>query len=313
VKKAIVAEIGKSTLVLNAFGDINTTTPKRLGQVVVRSGLKNAIALLERDIGPLDEEQTEIYIVSSLKEPTSVQEIVHHEKPADKRQDLNSSGELNVVEHKGGLNIDNFKIGNKILATDQAITNLSSLFLQQVGDVLILDVGGGSTDIYLFQRNQPLRLSQGLGIYQDAKTIVKEIGEQDIKSRYGSDWLTLVKPIPETAEEIALGRELAAYALEKTIRNFCRSDSQRTQLGNPVIDLTQLRWVIGTGGAFSHLPGGVEMIREACNHCLELAFPEEGFPVLIDQDNILASLGPFSNRYADAGWQLLLESLGVDS
>jgi hypothetical protein len=78
-------------------------------------------------------------------------------------------------------------------------------------------------------------------------------------------------------------------------------------------DLTNLRWVIGTGNALTTLPGGAEVIRESLMHCGSITFPEAGFPILIDQDNILTSLGAFSGIYPHAAWQLLLESLGVDS
>ena len=301
MKKVVVAEIGKSTLVLNAFGDIDTSSPRLLGQVVARSGLKSALTLLEKDIGALDGEHVEIHIVSSLDQNTLVQEILSHDELGDLNRFLKTT------------NTDKEEFGKKIVATAQAIMNLSRLFLEEVGEVLILDVGGGSTDIYLFRRDHLPRVTQGLGIYQDAKSIVTQIGEQDINVRYGLNWEELVKPIPKTTEEIALERELAAYTLQKAMLDFCRSNLSQAERFDHALDLTQLRWVIGTGGALNYLPGGLEMISEALSHCREVGFPEDGFPILLDRDNILASLGALKDQYRNGVWQLLLESLGVDS
>lgn len=210
---------------------------------------------------------------------------------------------------------------DKVIVADIDILNprllglrsLSRIFLERVGEVLILDVGGGSTDIYLFARNQSVRVGRGLGIYQNAKSIVAQIGEDNIIDRYGSDWEVLVKPIPKTAKEISFGRELATFALQKTLIDFCSSYSSPAESSMPKLDLSQLRWVIGTGGALNNLPGELEIIKEALMHCQGINFPEDGFPVLLDRDNILASLGALEVRDEDGIWELLLESLGVDS
>lgn len=290
MKKVLVAEIGQSTIVLNAFGDLDNGSPKLLDQVVVPSGglgagssdstkivqtLKKALSLLEEKMGLVQGADVEVHLVTSLKEEA-----------------MNESG------------LGDFSFNGGILTTSEAIQKILDVLSEEVGDVLILDVGGGATGIYLMQRHQSTSIGIGLGVYRGALSIVQRIGEADIESRYGKEWRSLVQPVPKTDKEIAFGRELISHALQDTVFEFCAVEAR---------DLVNLRWVIGTGGALANLPGGMEIIKEALTHCREISWPKDGFPVLIDQDNVLASLGALTENYRGGAWQLLLESLGVDS
>lgn len=266
MKKVLVAEIGHSTLILTAFGDLDTDSPLLLGQEVTNLGFEKGLSLLEKDIGVPDTEYLECYIVSSI-EQEGLQQVIK------------------TLDHTGKA--------NKIVKTHEAIINISSLFLEEVGDVLILDGDRGSINLYLIQKNQSPLLGEHFEPNQDLRT-----------------W---VSSTPKTAKEIAARREHTAQALQEAVLHFCSQGSPDSLDSHSSRDLTKLRWVIGTGSALTTLPGGLEMIRESLAHCSQVTFPEAGFPILIDRDNILTSLGALSDTYRQGVWQLLLESLGVES
>lgn len=287
MKKVLVAEIGLTTLSLTAFGDLDIDRPLLLGQENTCFGLEKGLTLLEKDIGASDTEYLECTIVSSLGQGELQQVIKDLDRAEKANLEINFMGEIPQQEGMAEQWLE-----AKILKTHEAIGNLSSLFLEEVGEVLILVGDKGSVDLYLIQKNKPLLIGRG-----------PETG-QDNRAR--------VSPTPKTAEELAFEREHTAQTLRETILTFCQGYPD-SLTSHSTRDLTGLRWVIGTGSALTSLPGGLEVIRESLAHCTRVNFPEAGFPILIDRDNILTSLGAFSNTYREGAWQLLLESLGVDS
>lgn len=167
------------------------------------------------------------------------------------------------------------------LSTKIALQNIAGIVLEEVGDVLILVGGEEGTGLYLMQKNRSF-LS------------IQNVREDDMETR----------SLPETEREIVLAREGMTKALQDAVLSFCQGEAQ---------DLRHLRWVIGTGGILTQTPGESEMIREALTLCRKIDWPQDGYPVLIDQYNILTSLGALTENYRQGMWQLLLESLGVDS
>jgi hypothetical protein len=192
------------------------------------------------------------------------------------------------------------RLSNMINSTDlinvkmtEVIKRLSTLFLQKVGDVLIFNVDSHIADLYYIKKG--LIQPQGASF---PVHIAKDDG---------------IKTSPETVEEIALKKTLIAQTLQSAVLNLFRDDSSQ-MVSKSKKDLSNLRWAIGTGKVLADMPGGMELIREALTHCTDkVSFPQEGFPILIDQDNTLISLGALSDSYPDGAWQMILESLGVDS
>ena len=63
-------------------------------------------------------------------------------------------------------------------------------------------------------------------------------------------------------------------------------------------DLTQVKYIVGTGGALTRLPHREEIMREItrCNESGMLLLPGEHAQILVDHDYIMASLGVLSKR-----------------
>jgi hypothetical protein len=78
-------------------------------------------------------------------------------------------------------------------------------------------------------------------------------------------------------------------------------------------DLTACRHVIGTGGALTRLPGGLEALRDACaKNGGDRLLPPADANVVLDNDYIFAVCGALLGHFdADAVVQLMLHSVGV--
>jgi hypothetical protein len=77
--------------------------------------------------------------------------------------------------------------------------------------------------------------------------------------------------------------------------------------------LTQVKYIIGTGGALTRLPHRVEMMEAVAKHNETglFLFPPETAAILVDNDYIMASLGVLSKQYPDAALKLLQKSLHI--
>jgi len=76
-------------------------------------------------------------------------------------------------------------------------------------------------------------------------------------------------------------------------------------------DLTQVKYIVGTGVALTRLPSRVEIIKQITTDDetgLKL-LPGSHAKILIDNDYIMASLGVLSLKYKEAAVKLLENSL----
>jgi len=300
MQKVLVAEIGSETTVVNAFGDLSSENPLIIGQGIspttvlngdVGIGLKFAIRDLEKDIGPVGSlGEIPFYVTSSLHSQSTVREV-------------------NKAYINGG-----------ILPTPEAIMKAAQLIYEEVGDVLVIDVGGASTNVYsvtselLAQRT----VGEDLGVTINASSLVKLLGENKIKEHHGQEWEKLLKFQPETPEEMALSAELAAAAISIALqrhsvkfRNYSGARDNVTSAEGR--NLTRIRWIIGTGVALTQLPNGIDVLRETVKAMDGALFTQDGIAIMIDKDCIMASLGVLTNTYRNGTWQLMRESFGVEN
>ena len=199
MQKVLVAGIGSETTVVNAFGDLDTENPRILGQGLspttvidgdVGIGLRLAVVDLEKDIGPVGSlGEIPFYATSSLTTLCAVQEV-------------NGQYILDAPGMQGVLQI----LNGRVLPTTSAIIQAARLIYEEVGNVLVLNVGSVSTDVYsvtLDTDNQKLNLKlepvvqltveEDLGVFKNALALVKCIGENRIKEHHGQEWERLLK------------------------------------------------------------------------------------------------------------------------
>lgn len=322
MQKVLVAEIGNELTVVNAFGDLDTENPLLLGQGLSRTtvldgdggiGLRLAVTDLETDIGPVGFiVGIPFYATSSLSTQGAAQEV---------------NGKY--VSDVSGIQAILRFVQDRILPTPRAIMQATQLIYEEVGDVLILDVEAASTDVYSItsctdkhRANQKLEpvahqtVEEDLGVFSNALTLVKLIGENRIKEHHGHDWRKLLKSRPETPEEVAFSAELTAAAITIALgRHSGRSHNKSSDKDVSVKgrDLTGLRWIVGTGEALTQLPNGLEIMRQSIMEMEDALFPQEGIAVLLDRDCIMVSMGVLTTTFRQGAWQLLRESLGVEN
>ena len=73
-----------------------------------------------------------------------------------------------------------------------------------------------------------------------------------------------------------------------------------------------MRYIIGTGGALTRLPGRTEIIEKVpmSNNGTEL-LPNREAEILIDNHYIMASLGVMSKKYPEIALDLMMKSFGL--
>lgn len=288
MQKVLVAVIGDETTVVNAFGDLNTENPKLLGQGIspakadsedIGLGIKLAVTDLEQAIGPIGSlRDMPLYVTSS-------QQI------------------------KGIIQEDDIVLNGKILSTSEAIMQAAQLIHEEVGDVLVFEVGGAASTVYsVTSKLQAQRTIEGdLGVTKHAAALVELIGEKKITEHHGQEWRTFLKPRPETAEEIALSSELTAAAVSNALRRH------RDQFTSGDVQNLRIRWIVGTGLALTQLPNALDIIEESIKGIDGSSISLEDIAILLDKDCMMTSLGALATSFRAGAWQLLRESFGVEN
>ena len=64
-------------------------------------------------------------------------------------------------------------------------------------------------------------------------------------------------------------------------------------------DLTAVKWVIGTGGALTRVPGGEAILRAICTGPGQIPAAAPGVRILIDRDYRFSALGTLAQAYPE--------------
>jgi uncharacterized protein (TIGR01319 family) len=204
---------------------------------------------------------------------------------------------------------------------------------EQCGDLLGVDVGGATTDVHsvteqvhrlaLHPEPHSKRTVEGdLGVYVNAQHVVELIGPENLAKELGEEVRPLLAApvvIPRSDLEVAFVERLAREASRQALR---RHAGQLRTIYGPSgritvaegRDLSAVRWIIGTGGPLTALPGGrqiLQALKAPGND--RLLWPGEGAQVLIDRHYILAALGLLLQAGVKNVLPLALSSFGIPS
>lgn len=240
------------------------------------------------------------------------------------------------IVHAPGMEHVRELVSGPIVPTPGAVMECTKLLNQRIGNLIVFDVGGATTDLHSVTEDsdqigrilispepKAKRTVEGdLGVYVNMHNILDLIGEEALKKDLpGLDLekvLREYKAIPDTTEQIRFVERLTKEAvLRATERHagqirYVYGPSGRSTLAEGK-DLTLVRYIVGTGGALTRLPGRVEILKEIARHNETglLLFPGDHAEILIDNDYIMASLGVLSRKYPEAALRLLEKSLGI--
>ncbi len=198
-----------------------------------------------------------------------------------------------------------------ILPTPGAVLRGAELFAEEMGDCLVFDVGGATTDVHSVTEGalewasrmvepepRAKRTVEGdLGVYVNARNIVDLAGNPEWEAR-----LTELQALPATERERELTRALCAFAVETGARRHAGLVTDLyTPTGRKQIvkgkDLSAVRWVIGTGGALTRIEGGAGILQGICTGPGKHLLPAPEARILLDRDYRFSALGTLAQAY----------------
>lgn len=252
------------------------------------------------------------------------------------RKVIQSVFEKHIIHAPGMEKIRDMVTGN-IMPTPGAVMEASQVLYDEIGDLMTIDVGGATTDVHSVTEDseeiarimlspEPFakRTVEGdLGVFVNMKNIVEMVGEDKLMSELELDEPALDnliqhhKPIPESDLEKRFVEVLTEHATITAVKRHAgRLKALYGPSGKKTIaegkDLTGVRYIIGTGGALTRLPGRNDIIEKipVSNTGTDL-LPNKEAEILIDNHYIMASLGVMSKKYPEIALDLMMKSFGL--
>jgi hypothetical protein len=230
------------------------------------------------------------------------------------------------ITHAPGMERIGAFVTGRILPTPGAVLIAAELLATEIGDLVVVDVGGATTDVHSVTDGSP----ETQTIATDPEPHSKRTVEGDlgtfVSARHVAELMppaerpeTLPPALPETAAEIAAAVALARTAARVGVaRHAGRLVHLYTPKGRQTVAkgrvLTACRFVIGTGGALTRLPGGEAMLEatRAAREGGDLLLPPPDAVCAIDHDYVFACCGALASTFhADAVVALMRRSAGL--
>ncbi|MDI6843118.1 MAG: glutamate mutase L [Anaerosomatales bacterium] len=241
------------------------------------------------------------------------------------RRIIHDAFEEHITHAPGMERLADFVQG-RILPTPGAVLLAAEALAEVVGDLVVVDVGGATTDVHSVTAGSPelaalatepqpraKRTVEGdLGTYVSAETTAALLPESERPH-------PLPPAIPRDEREVGaaalLARTAARAALERHAGWLAYLYTPR---GRQTVvrgrDLTACRLVIGTGGGLVRLPGGKDALASglARPNGDERLLPPADARVALDRDYVFACCGALLAAFdAEAVVALMLKSIGL--
>ena len=200
-----------------------------------------------------------------------------------------------------------------ILPTPGAVLRGAELFAEALGDCLVFDVGGATTDVHSVtdgslewaakltdpEPHAKRTVEGDLGVFVNARNIIEMQGDPLWEAR-----LNDLRAMPATEREKELTRWLCARAVETGVR---RHAGMVTDIYSPTgkrqivkgKDLSAVKWVVGTGGALTRIEGGEAILRTICTGAGKYLLPDPEAQILMDRDYRFSALGTLAQAYPE--------------
>jgi uncharacterized protein (TIGR01319 family) len=200
-----------------------------------------------------------------------------------------------------------------ILPTPGAVLKATELFAEIMGDTVVFDVGGATTDVHSVTEGstefadklvdpepRAKRTVEGdLGVFVNARNILDIAADASWKDRLGE-----LRAMPGTEREKELTRWLCARAVEVGVRRHAGTLADiYTPTGRRQVvrgkDLSAVRWVVGTGGALTRVEGGEAILTTICTGPGKYLLPRPDARILLDRSYLFSALGTVAQAYPD--------------
>lgn len=223
-------------------------------------------------------------------------------------------------------------VTGEILPVPGAVMNAAKLLQSKIGDLLVLDIGGATTDVHsvtegdgeigeLLINPEPFakRTVEGdLGMFINAGNIIQLLEPENIMggSYDRAGLAALVAAVPGTGEQLQLAECMAQAAVSAALNRhagileYVYGVAGRKQVARGK-DLTAVKWIIGTGGALTRLACGKNILQKLNTNRNDLRLLPRLGNVLLDYDYIMSSAGVLAARYPQAALSLLMHSMRI--
>lgn len=235
-----------------------------------------------------------------------------------------------IVEAKGLKNAESF-VSGVVMPTPAAVLDAAELLSigtkeeEGLGDLIIVDIGGATTDIHSLADGSP---SQGdvilkglkepfskrtvegdLGMRYSALSLLETVKTKKIRNYLNDEHKEIdikkhcnhrhenIMMIPQTKEEIVFDEAMAAAATEEAMIRHCGwLESVYTPMGIMYYqcgkDLMDVKYIIGTGGVIVHSKNQMNLLKAGE---FDMAMPVHLRPknpdYLVDNTYILSAMG----------------------
>ncbi|AKL96886.1 hypothetical protein CACET_c34430 [Clostridium aceticum] len=251
-----------------------------------------------------------------------------------------------IVEAKGMKGIESF-INGILMPTPAAVLNAAKILShgtseeEGIGDLIVVDIGGATTDIHSIAEGEPTRpgvmktglqepyakrtVEGDLGMRVSAESLGQAIATRKIKKfapnlnynvQERCNYLAQhVNEIPQTSEEIEFDEAMSMAATEVAMeRHVGVLEDVYTPMGKVYSltgkDLSNTKYVIGTGGVLIHSenPGKIlqaGLYSEESPKYLKPMKPK----LLVDKTYILSAMGLMAVKYPNHAIRILKKYL----
>ena len=238
------------------------------------------------------------------------------------------------IIHAPGMTTVRDMVDGPILPTPGAVMEAAKVLKEAIGDLVVFDVGGATTDVHsvtegseeigrllISPEPEAKRTVEGdLGVFVNRYHVVENVGREELLKDFPDldELLEKATAIPYDDRSRQFSERLAEEAMimslqrhAGTLRHLYGASGKRTIAEGK--DLTEVKYIVGTGGALTRLPRHREILAKAAGYGkgLEL-YPKKDAKVLVDNHYIMASLGVLSKRYPEDAVALMLSSLDWD-
>ncbi|WP_291573541.1 GlmL-related ornithine degradation protein [Clostridium sp. UBA4548] len=235
--------------------------------------------------------------------------------------------EKNIVK-AGGMDKIKEMVDGAIMPTPGAVMEATKLLYDLLGDVLVFDVGGATTDVHSVTEGslevldilvtpepKAKRTVEGdLGVYVNRANVIELLTHHETEGNSSEYIESQIRPIPATEEERRWSGILTKKAVEVAISRHVGQIKRVYGAGKNFLaygkDLSMVKYIVGTGGALTRLQKGEETLEGIKEIKEDLTmYPRHEAKVLIDTMYIMACAGVLSRENKEAAITLLKESL----
>ncbi|WP_371365273.1 hypothetical protein SRRS_01260 [Sporomusa rhizae] len=240
--------------------------------------------------------------------------------------------EKHIIEAPGMHKIRQLITG-RIIPTPGAVMQAARLLHEEIGDLVVLDVGGATTDVHSVAETDPevaailitpeplaKRTVEGdLGVYVNSANVLALADLDKLCERLScqpEQLIDLRTPLPVTTAEKEFAGILteiaAATAIKRHAGNieYIYGPTGRMAVARGK-DLTGVKWLIGTGGALTRLPVGYTALQKLNSLSGSTCLLPRNAEALIDNHYVIAAAGVLAERYPVAALQIMKQSLHI--